>query len=253
MVLVVDESRGLIRQHLWLKSLISHLEQELLSEDFGTGDCSNLFGLVGFGQANKDNQLGRVSFAHNGAALMNWTHFMNTLPNLYSDPNSGMADGYAGISHALDRIPFRKGCNNVKPLILFLTDADRMSILRALTRDTIQQLLSRSKAGLHVVVNNRFQAGGRDLLGVATLHQGVRVGYRIASDGFFSFVTNGIVIPSGRRSTKRDYVDLALELGGSAWDVRQVTAADRGRGLAAALSDSILKQLAFPVRPKLLV
>lgn len=130
-------------------------------------------------------------------------------------------DGYSGIEVALNQIPLRP---NTARLLVLVTNEDR-SILpgrEALTRDVMEQLIRSRGFVLNAVVDQTFQTSpGLPAFGLNS-NRTAYVFNQSSAEQFFT-------APNGSRhsdptltfmDTYEDYVQLAFNLGGAAWDIK---------------------------------
>jgi hypothetical protein len=126
-------------------------------------------------------------------------------------------DGYAGINFALNNYTFRAG--SARNMIL-VTDEDRDNTNAALTFASITSALQAQSVLLNVVVNNGFRCGDNSVaFGISS----GGIGYKANGAGGFTTCT-GATVGAGAGTTNADYVQLALGLGGAAWDLNALRA-----------------------------
>ncbi|MBD2459072.1 putative Ig domain-containing protein [Nostoc sp. FACHB-87] len=159
----------------------------------------------------------KLTFTPNDAIFGTAAQISNAT-QLLSTSQGGTEDGYLGIDKAL-QLPFRDGA---AVNIILVTDEDRDIFNQNLTFDSIFNGLSDQDALLNVVVNAFFRGGsGNTALGVDS--QGVAY----TADGAGGFISSpgGVFDRPGDASAstvKTDYVDLAWNIGGAAWDLNQL-------------------------------
>ena len=180
----------------------------------GAGNRENHFALVGFGRADRRQITGIV--------LSQPTGRDDFLPSLGLLQSNGVAeDGYAALEFAVESINTRM--NTVKQMI-FVTDEDRRIIRRDLDRSGIEKILTNSGYILNVIVNQGFLADPKDNGSHALGLDVNRTAYVFnpSSSSLYSTVAGGVANfnpYSYFPGTYDDYVDLALSLGGAAWDI----------------------------------
>jgi len=222
-VFVVDESGSMAMEHQWIGEEVRILDQLLKERGLGAGERSNLFALVGFGRNDINSILGITL-----TQLTSVDNFTAASEQLVL--NGLIEDGYAGIDYAVEHIQTRS--DTAKQIIL-LTDEHRTQLRTDLSRDLIESKLREAGYILNVAVNLRFQTTTLDNTSFAL---GVSNGEAYLFDPFSksSFTTLNMenVIPSSDprfHTTFQDYAELALKLGGTAWDLNQL----REQGLYA--------------------
>ncbi|XZE55261.1 putative Ig domain-containing protein [Planctomycetaceae bacterium SH139] len=135
-------------------------------------------------------------------------------------------DGYWGINHALEHLPFR---THASRQIILLTDESRDPVRLDLTKAQIKSQLEQASAALHVVAKAELSPTDEQLtpnaLGVnispeVPVSQDSFTFFYPDGDGtFHASVGNGLRIDNAEETTREDYVDLAVELDGSAWNI----------------------------------
>jgi|GEM_PF-872527 len=219
-VVVVDESGSMSTEHAWLQgpdnqSVMVALERALTA----AGVAPVRFGLVGF-PGQTPARLLEVGGA--GQPFGDGLRFEGTAGGLTTG-GGGTEDGYCAIQFALGAYPFTAG---PRRNIILVTDEDRDVLgfpeCQAIDLPVIRNNLAAAGVVLNVIVNGSFSAAdGTSVLGVALEGSGGEVAY--VEDGAGGFVTvPGPVNKNGDGTTVADYVDLALELGGAAWDLNKL-------------------------------
>lgn len=105
----------------------------------------------------------------------------------------------------------------VKNLIL-VTDENSDNSSPGIDVTTVAAGLANASAMLNAVINVKFECSNGDkALGMS----GGGVGYKADGAGGFS-ICAGATAVSGNSSSIADYVDLALDTGGAAWDLNQL-------------------------------
>ena len=208
--------------------MVPELDYLLQSAGVGAGTRQNHFSLIGFGRDNTRSITGVVL-----SELAPQTVFLDALDKLQA---SGAAeDGYAALEFAILSTEPRPA--TVKQLIL-VTDEDRHVIRTDLDRDAIEKIIVESGYLLNVVVNQGFLADGNDngshAMGLDS--NGTAYVFDILSASLFSSSPGGVVDLTPYTffpNTFADYVDLALSVGGAAWDLKFVV---EGEPLSLALA-----------------
>lgn len=221
-VFVVDESGSMAMEHEWIREEVRIFDRLLKTRGVGAGERNNLFALVGFGRNDRTAILGITL-----TQLTSAGDFVTASQDLVL--TGVFEDGYAAIDYAIGNILTRPG--TAKQLIL-ITDEDRGILRPILTQDTIERRVKEAGYILNVVVNQGFQTTPYENTSYAL---GVTSGTAYLFDPFSSSLfstSRSSVIPSTEfrfGTTFQDYVELALRLGGAAWDLNQL----REQGLFA--------------------
>ncbi|MEB3220007.1 MAG: putative Ig domain-containing protein [Nostocales cyanobacterium 94392] len=160
-----------------------------------------------------------------------------------STAQGGTEDGYLGIDTALG-LPFRDGAATN---IILVTDEDRDIVNLNLTFESIFNKLDSQDALLNATINGSFLDGnGNSALGVDS--QGIAY----IADGAGGFITS----PGGAfgvfSTIKADYVDLAWDSAGAAWDLNQLreggdTAVSFTKAFVNVKAEEISDQLAVDI------
>ena len=212
-IFVVDESGSMAREHRWIREEVQILDQSLKRNGVGAGERFNLFALVGFGRNTPSEILGTTL-----TQLTSASDFVEVSNSLML--TGTFEDGYAAIDYALENIATRP--NTVKRIIL-VTDGDREVLRSDLSRDIIEKRLSEAGFVLDVVVNQAFIIQPLTYaIGISTQSAYL---LNTSSVDLFSVLEREDVTPSSDYTfgnTFEDYVELALGLGGSVWDLNQL-------------------------------
>jgi hypothetical protein len=220
---IVDESGSMSTEHAWLPGMISDLESGLTAEGVGSAPNSNRYAKVGYG----GHRWNDVPHKHQegGSDWFSASAYDNDFVN-----SGGFEDGYNGMDFFFDNYSTRSGA--ALNLIL-ATDEDRDIQDPSLTKSGMESRLGSANALLNAVVDASFACGdGSSALGM----DAAGTGY--VADGSGGFTTcSGAVNTSGSGSTGTDYVDLALDSGGAAWDLNQLRA---GGDTAASFSSAFV-------------
>ncbi|MBY6033817.1 VWA domain-containing protein [Marinobacter daepoensis] len=215
-VFLVDESGSMGGEHSWLSNMIASLENGLVGEGVGAS-VSNRYSLVGFGGASYSGHLD--PHAHDmdsaTAGTQEWgssTDFAAATSSLVL--NGGTEDGWSALDWALNNLSYR---SDAAVNFVLVTDEDRDNTNGALSKTGLLAGLSSKNALLNVVVNNDFgcETSVNSAIGIDSENNG------FLADGSGSFTKcEGVGnIGSGYGTTSSDYVDLALDSGGAAWDL----------------------------------
>ena len=226
-VFVVDESGSMIGEHKWLQETIYLLDDAL--RDNGIGERSpNRYGLVGF--ATHGHLAGAVHVLSDNM-MGNTTQFAAAIDRLLT--SGQVEDGYSAISTALQKLSFRSG--NVARQLILVTDEDRDPML-SLSRGEVKKLLEEMDFRINVVVNHNIEdREGNPVLGIDAQKRGYIVGD--TTSGYTTVPKAVLPSDGGHGSTLKDYVMLALDSVGAAWDLNQLR---RGGAIARAFTNSFV-------------
>lgn len=215
-VLLVDESGSMTEEHTWISMMTALLDQALQEVDVGV-DPRNRFGVLGFGDdCNEGNVMGRVLLS----SVQEQFAFADNITDFTQELNIGgrREDGYSAMRVALDSYVFR----NVAKQFILITDEDRDTVSENLTREGVQALLGEAGVQLNAVINEEFEGDGLRALGIdgqgnAYLYDpSIRTSFEVLEGSGVS------ILDSAYGSTNADYTQLALALGGAAWDLSQL-------------------------------
>lgn len=215
-VLVVDESGSMAMEHEWIREEVGILDRLLQNQGVGAGERSNQFALIGFGRNDPSAILGTTI-----TGLTSARDFVTASEEL--ELTGTVEDGYAAIDHAIDSIATRP--DTAKQMIL-ITDEDRGVIRSDLSRSSIGDSLREAGYVLNVVVNQGFQTTLFENTSFALgVNSEAAFLFDSEAESLFSVLNTDNVIPSSEfrfGNTFEDYVELALALGGAAWDLNQL-------------------------------
>lgn len=216
-VAVVDESGSMSTEHAWLPGMITSLNAALVAEA-GADSFSASYGLTGFGASSGHGTPGH-KHSVGGSDFGTAPEFGTAAGGLIT--SGGTEDGHEAIDFALDNYAYG---NSVKNLIL-VTDEDSDNNNSPSNVTTVAANLASKSALLNAVINVSFRCGdGSTALGMTST-----MGYKADGSGGFTTCTGASAI-SGSGSSIADYVNLALNSGGAAWDLNQL----RAGGLTAS-------------------
>ena len=218
-VFAVDESGSMSTEHAWLGGMVTDLEAGLQAAMVGVSPNFNQYGLTGFGTSLHGGGTSQVPHAHDvgGAGVVYGTAAELATATGGLVVNGGTEDGWRAIDYVLNNYSFRAGSGRN---VVLVTDEDRDNTDASLTRDGVQAALARIGALLNVVVNNPFSCGDNSTaLGMTAGGKGFK------ADGMGGYTEcAGAYYGSGFGNTANDYVVLALNNGGAAWDLNQLRA-----------------------------
>ena len=203
-ILIVDQSGSMGFIHWRFAQFVRSLETALQHENIGTGRLPNRYSLVGFGRADAP---------YVKVLPVNGQNFFlaNSTPSGYAlTQNSGtIEDGYAAIKVALDSLRLRPE-GNVLANVILLTDEDRdvSPGYEELTRHGLKVLLKKAYGNvrkwvkLHALVDQAYH--GTSAHGLSWLNR------------------NTVRLGPAWGTTKRDYSSVALEMRGTAWEIKEL-------------------------------
>ncbi|WP_408901210.1 putative Ig domain-containing protein [Photobacterium piscicola] len=230
---VVDESGSMSGEHNWLKDLVPSLEAGLVGAGVGESTAKNLYGLVGYERGSRylvvdgEEMVESVSFSRLVVQL-----------RLYG----GTEDGYRAMKGTLDTYSLRT--DSAKNLIL-VTDEDRDVTLSWSYQQMLEQLKSTGTL-LNAVTNSSFRCDdGSSAMGMTA------EGIGFVADGSGSYYTcSGTRAVSGSGASVRDYVNLAIESGGAAWDLNFLRSGGlRAKSFSEAIVDIKIKEIIDQLPP----
>jgi hypothetical protein len=203
-VVLMDESGSMAGEQNWIPGTIGTLDTGLNT----AGLTGNRYGLVGFGASAAPAPSRVRSFPVGGGEFGTPAQFATAGAGL--QVTGATEDGYAAIA-AANSYSFASG---VARNFILVTDEDRDNTNAALTFASVLQSLTSTKTLLNAVVNASFRCGDSSVaLGIIG-----STGYKANGTGGFT-TCSGASFVSGWGSTIADYVDLALDSGGGAWDL----------------------------------
>lgn len=214
---VIDESGSMAMEHEWIQKEVNLLDIALRERGVGVGMRQNLFGLVGFGR-NDPTSIGGITISQ----LARPDAFVVAARELQL--TGVLEDGYSAIDHALSMIETRSG--TAKQVIL-VTDEDRGVLRIDLSRELIEERLTRNGFMLNVIINQGFLSDPSDDHSFALGLGRNSTAYIVDPDSplLFSTSDGGSPNPSpffGFGNSYEDYALLAHSTGGAAWDLNQL-------------------------------
>lgn len=274
-VFLVDESRsddlaGFPRAQSWLKDYIApRLEDAANSSSLvGKGITDIRYGVVGYGSETNSAEYAHSQILTPSGSTNQDKVFTNTIAGLTDGIDSltndlgGDEDGWDAIEHAIAEYEFRDGA--VPMLVLVQSEGERTNLNQWLTRQgTLDAIRSVNGTFSALIFNENtsedvftaFLGSGIEVLGVEADNL-VNASYVNTFDqDHNAYGYSGSAIVTGTYDdtiagqinfAEDDYVRLAWETGGSAWDVRHIpdvnnyTTSDPE---AAALADAFIDSL----------
>ena len=205
-VFIVDESGSMRGEQAFLKdTVVDALDSGLNA----AGVTDRKYGVVGYGRSSFGGGPGAQDL---GSGLMSATDTKTAMGSFQI--SGGTEDGWQAIDFALNNFTFTPGA---AVNFVLVTDEDRDNIDSTLSFSGIESALTSRKIVLNAIVNNPFTSdnnGSGDVIGIdSTLEAFVADG-----SGGFSTDTGGVT-GNGSGATETDYVPLALNTGGAAWNL----------------------------------
>jgi hypothetical protein len=212
-IFVVDESGSMSGEHSWIGSMVTSLDTNLNS----AGVTNNRYALVGFGSSTVQ--------AHTVQGFTDASTLSTATGSLVI--NGGTEDGYDGIDYALSNFTFRP---TAALNIVLITDEDRdytsyYPYTQPTAYNNILAALTSHNALLNAVVDNPFGSDNGTALGrfASTTDlddQTPGIQDAILADGSGGYtLSTGATTGNGYGTTETDYVALALQNGGGAWNL----------------------------------
>jgi hypothetical protein len=214
-VAVVDESGSMSGEHAWLGGMVGSLDSALLAH-LPTAVGPNRYGLVGYGASAAHGIPGHQhDVGGAGSQFGSAAQFATATGGLVI--SGGTEDGYSGMSTAFGYTYLPGARRNM----ILVTDEDRDNVGGGETFASMKSTLQSTSTLLNAVVNATFRCG----TGTASILGLDSSGTGYVADGAGGFTTcAGAFAFSGAGTTIADYVNLALETGGAAWDLNQLRA-----------------------------
>ena len=210
-VVIVDESASMRREHEWLKSTIPLLEESLRRKGVGVGETNrNRYGLFGFAR-NVPGQDYHVVIPVGDGIMGSADEFSDAVKKLTL--SGSIEDGYEAIRLALESYPFRRQC--VVQFIL-LTDEDRDVYNRDLSYEGVRGWLQRRNITLNAILKQKFVKDGERAFGV------YYNGTAFVSKKADYYLDRGFQLVQTTGNTIEHYVALAFETKGAAWDLSRL-------------------------------
>jgi PEP-CTERM motif len=213
-IVIMDESGSMGGEQAFIGGAINAIEAGLVT----AGLTGNRFGNVGFGATAGTSGVDLLRKIPVNAADFGTAGEFNTSTGSYVT-TGGTEDGWSGIEFARSQYALRGGTTVARNFIL-VSDEDRddndANTGFALNFAGILASLQREAILLNAVVNATFVCGDNvtAALGIDSSGTG------FVADGSGGFTTCiGATSVSGSGTTIADYVQLALQSGGAAWDL----------------------------------
>ena len=203
-VVAIDESGSMGCEQAWVGGMITTLATQLSNLGYAAE-----FGLVGFGNGiNATANLGRMFDMGAGAGVQQFgtaAEFNVADNGLVTDGSN--EDGYAALNFIMSNYTFTVG--SIRNFIL-ITDEDRDDLSNPDSVTLPQGVL------LNAIVNNPFGCTGGGTGSV--IGRTTSTGYRVNGTGGYTTCTSPTT-GDGANNTETQYVPLALNSGGAAWNL----------------------------------
>lgn len=252
-VFVVDESGSMVGEHQWLKTMAVTLEQNLNARDVQ----GNQYALVGFASPNPTRQdaLGRIiPLGPRGQHCGTANELRSSLAGLHVDGRR--EDGFSAMGMALsdlscmqERQAQQQNDRVTACQIILISDEDR-DPETPWTFDQVLNELARHDCILNVVIWGRFRGKSQSGQHVRALGIDRRGRAVVATPNLrdFSFLPDGeFVKDTGYGTTKEDYIMMANETSGGAWDLDMLRTEEYReaftKGFIAAKVEEIQQQI----------
>ena len=235
-VVLMDESGSMAGEQTWIAAQIPALNTGLV----GAGLTPNQFGLIGFGAsvAGGPSYLRGFNVATGGGPTNYSPGTFGSAANFAISAgglvaSGGTEDGWAAIALA-NTLAGRAGAGRNYILV---SDEDRDNTAASLTYAGTLASMTGSGILLNAIVDNSFLCDNATALGIARDSGNNLVSYIADGLGGFTTCTGVSSIGSGSGNTTADYVNLALDTGGAAWDLNTLRA---GGSLADSFTAAFL-------------
>ena len=222
-IFVVDESGSMAGEHAWITTMVSSLETDLIA----AGVTGNRYGLVGFGSSAGHGTIAGHKHSVGGGDFGTAAQLSTAAGGLVT--SGATEDGWAAVLFALNNYSFR---SDAAVNIVLITDEDRDNVDGSATQAGVASALAGKNAILNAVVNNPFGSDSGAALGRTTTDA-----YLANGSGGFTTAT-GPTTGDGFGSTETQYVPLALNSKGAAWDLNFLRA---GGSTADSFSAAFVK------------
>jgi hypothetical protein len=212
-LVVMDESGSMAFAQDFSVGLIADLDNALVRAGVGaTSAGGNLFGLVGYGDAN---DLPRsIPVGPNGALWGTSAEYATAANNNLRD-DGAIEDGYLAFDFAMANYSFRPGAER---FVILVTNEDRDIIDDTKDYASTLALLQQNGVKLQGIVFADFtDSAGASALALDKDY----VAYKEDGQGGFTSSPGGI-IEYADGTTQQDYIDMVFALGGIAGDINQI-------------------------------
>jgi hypothetical protein len=209
-VFLVDESGSMDQEHAWLAgNLVPDLDTAL-----GAEGITAQYALVGFGGHDPGGNDEPHKHLVGGGDFGTAAQFQTAAGTLVDDFFGSVEDGYNAIDYALSNYTLSGDAIN----FILVTDEDRDNQNGSLTYAGTLAALNREDILLNVIVNADLRnATNGTALGIDADDNA----YTADGSGGFTQSNPGSV-NSAAGTTEADYIDMAWDTGGAAWDLNQL-------------------------------
>ena len=238
MIFAVAETNTMKSTHIAVKDVATRLPSNLAKINFGQENslCPNTYCIMGFGAENQ-----RVNDrCYNNPFLIPPSNDLCApsselaplIVGLNLTATGQQADGYSAIYTAIQTYNEQFQSQSCRHITL-ITDSQRFdcgtysegdSVIPELNIDQVMSDLQRNNIILNVIVNATFQDGNaNEAIGIFKETDGTitAVVPTNSTDLGYILVTGGRVLKASQQ-IEQDYIDLALGLNGSVWDIRSM-------------------------------
>ena len=245
-VFVLDETSSMEPGHELTTNVVQELDERLVARGIGSSsNFPNRYALIGFGQRRAVPQL---FFPHHYRSETSLLDFLTAQEfrgvarrNLYVDPQGDTEDGYLALNYVFSHLPaLRRNDTRVAVQIVLLTNEDRDTVEpegESLNRATMRRWLRRNNAFLNVLVDNELAYGSSLAYGGDNANT-----YVAAGNGNIRREISPVSVRTGFGSTKHDYVDLALAVGGTTWNIGFLRQSNHQASFRSSFIDSMVRQ-----------
>ena len=238
MIFTVAETSTMQEAHGAIKDVAIRLPTNLAAINFGQENslCPNTYCLMGFGAENRRNGDSCYSYPFpippNQKLCAPSSQLAPLIVGIDLTATGQEADGYSSIYTALQTYKDNFQTQSCRHITL-ITDSDRYdcgsyttgnTTVPQLDRELIQTQLQTANIILNVIVNATFQdQNGNKAIGIFKETEGYTVAVVPSSTTDLGYVlVPGGAVTQAYQQVEQDYIDLALALNGSAWDINQM-------------------------------
>ena len=230
-LVVAEETLGLVQEHTWLRQAILDIEANLTSMGIGTDPAlRNQYSLVGFGRSASSGKscVNRLVPALDGVTTFTADLFQVATARLVPDAaTASSSDAYSAIVFGLENAALRYGPNIAHNLILMTSSGRKAPCPPAVERGALMQALQESGFLVNFLVNHPLVAGfdkeedvfavrvNPDTNTLSAVLRNKKAHLRKVSNAFINFTsTDGTV--------NQDYTQPALAIGGVVWNINML-------------------------------
>ena len=217
-VFIMDESRGMSGEHLWLKDNIKSFDQDLIQTGVGSSSSlRNLYSIVAFGGSQKP----RLLTTQGAEALVNTDHVANLTVQLQSEPPVDIEDSYAALHFASTNVPLRN-MPGTRSIFILVTDEDRDIADTEINLDKVVESLKERNIELLIFADIIFSTSGQE--NTLAIGYSISSGY-ISSSGSTEYTATdpaNFKVVYGYGNSVRDYTALASRMKASLWAINML-------------------------------